>query len=54
MGLEINAGAGKLTSKLFIDAMGLFSPLAAQARAGVKPRGNLPGSGELCDGIRAK
>jgi lycopene cyclase CruP len=38
-GVEINAGTGKLTSKLFIDAMGHFSPLAAQARAGVKPEG---------------
>ena len=31
--------AGRLTSKLFIDAMGHFSPLAAQARAGAKPEG---------------
>ena len=38
-GVEITVGDGKLTSKLFIDAMGHFSPLAAQARAGVKPEG---------------
>ncbi len=38
-GVEIDAGAAQLTSKLFIDAMGHFSPLAAQARAGVKPEG---------------
>jgi lycopene cyclase CruP len=38
-GVEVAAGTGKLTSKLFIDAMGHFSPLAAQARAGVKPEG---------------
>lgn len=34
-----DAGSGQLTSKLLIDAMGHFSPLAAQARAGVKPQG---------------
>jgi lycopene cyclase CruP len=38
-GISINAGALVLTSKLFIDAMGHFSPLAAQARAGAKPEG---------------
>jgi lycopene cyclase CruP len=38
-GVDINVGESKLTSKLFIDAMGHFSPLAAQARAGVKPEG---------------
>jgi lycopene cyclase CruP len=38
-GVEIDAGEGKLTSQLFIDAMGHFSPLAAQARGGVKPEG---------------
>jgi lycopene cyclase CruP len=38
-GVEIDAGTGKLTSKLFIDAMGHFSPLAAQARTGAKPEG---------------
>jgi lycopene cyclase CruP len=38
-GVEIDAGAAQLTSKLFIDAMGHFSPLVAQARAGVKPEG---------------
>ena len=38
-GVEIDAGSGQLTSKLFIDAMGHFSPLAAQARAGLKPEG---------------
>jgi lycopene cyclase CruP len=38
-GIAINAGELALTSKLFIDAMGHFSPLAAQARAGVQPEG---------------
>ncbi len=38
-GVEIGLGEGQLTSKLFIDAMGHFSPLAAQARAGKKPEG---------------
>ena len=38
-GVTINAGTTQLTSKLFIDAMGHFSPLAAQARGGVKPEG---------------
>ncbi len=38
-GVAIDIGEGKLTSKLFIDAMGHFSPLAAQARAGKKPEG---------------
>jgi lycopene cyclase CruP len=38
-GVAVAASAGQLTSKLFIDAMGHFSPLAAQARAGVKPEG---------------
>jgi lycopene cyclase CruP len=38
-GVEISLGASQLTSKLFIDAMGHFSPLAAQARGNVKPEG---------------
>jgi lycopene cyclase CruP len=38
-GISISAGEVALTSKLFIDAMGHFSPLAAQARAGVQPEG---------------
>jgi lycopene cyclase CruP len=38
-GVAINVGASQLTSKLFIDAMGHFSPLAAQARGNVKPEG---------------
>jgi lycopene cyclase CruP len=38
-GVAISAGLHQLTSKLFIDAMGHFSPLAAQARTGVKPEG---------------
>jgi lycopene cyclase CruP len=38
-GVTVDVGDGKLTSKLFIDAMGHFSPLAAQARAGKKPEG---------------
>lgn len=38
-GVTISAGKQQLTSKLFIDAMGHFSPLAAQARTGVKPEG---------------
>jgi lycopene cyclase CruP len=38
-GVTIDLGEGQLTSKLFIDAMGHFSPLAAQARAGKKPEG---------------
>jgi lycopene cyclase CruP len=38
-GTTIKVGAGQLTSKLFVDAMGHFSPLAAQVRAGKKPEG---------------
>jgi lycopene cyclase CruP len=38
-GVAVDLGQGQLTSKLFIDAMGHFSPLAAQARAGKKPEG---------------
>ncbi len=38
-GVAIKLGSGQLTSKLIIDAMGHFSPLAAQARAGKKPEG---------------
>ncbi|WP_373539647.1 NAD(P)/FAD-dependent oxidoreductase [Chamaesiphon sp.] len=38
-GVEIAVKDATLTSKLFIDAMGHFSPIAAQARAGVKPEG---------------
>jgi lycopene cyclase CruP len=38
-GVAINVGTAQLTSKLFIDAMGHFSPLAAQARGNVKPEG---------------
>lgn len=38
-GVVINVGTSLLTSKLFIDAMGHFSPLAAQARGNVKPEG---------------
>lgn len=38
-GVEIAAGDRRLTSKLFIDAMGHFSPLAAQVRSGAKPEG---------------
>jgi lycopene cyclase CruP len=38
-GVAISLGASELTSKLFIDAMGHFSPLAAQARGNVKPEG---------------
>ncbi len=38
-GVTISAGTQQLTSKLFIDAMGHFSPLAAQARNGAKPEG---------------
>jgi lycopene cyclase CruP len=38
-GVAVAAVAGQLTGKLFIDAMGHFSPLAAQARAGAKPEG---------------
>jgi lycopene cyclase CruP len=38
-GVAISAGTHQLTSKLFIDAMGHFSPLAAQVRNGVKPEG---------------
>ncbi len=38
-GVEIKLGESELTSKLFIDAMGHFSPLAAQARGNVKPEG---------------
>jgi lycopene cyclase CruP len=38
-GVSISLGETQLTSKLFIDAMGHFSPLAAQARGAVKPEG---------------
>ncbi len=38
-GVAIDLGTGRLTSKLVIDAMGHFSPIAAQARAGKKPEG---------------
>ncbi len=38
-GVEISLGSAQLTSKLFVDAMGHFSPLAAQARGNVKPEG---------------
>jgi lycopene cyclase CruP len=38
-GVAIDVGTSQLTSKLFIDAMGHFSPLAAQARGNVKPEG---------------
>jgi lycopene cyclase CruP len=38
-GVAIKVGTAQLTSKLFIDAMGHFSPLAAQARGNVKPEG---------------
>jgi lycopene cyclase CruP len=38
-GVAISAGAMSCNSKLFIDAMGHFSPLAAQARDGQKPEG---------------
>jgi lycopene cyclase CruP len=38
-GVEVKLGESELTAKLFIDAMGHFSPLAAQARGNVKPEG---------------
>jgi lycopene cyclase CruP len=38
-GVAVSLGESELTSKLFIDAMGHFSPLAAQARGGAKPEG---------------
>jgi lycopene cyclase CruP len=38
-GVSVSLGTAELTSKLFIDAMGHFSPLAAQARGDVKPEG---------------
>jgi lycopene cyclase CruP len=38
-GVAMGIGETQLTSKLFIDAMGHFSPLAAQARGNVKPEG---------------
>ena len=38
-GVEISVGNAAITSKLFIDAMGHFSPLAAQARGDVQPEG---------------
>jgi lycopene cyclase CruP len=38
-GVSINLGEAALTSKLFIDAMGHGSPVAAQARGSVKPEG---------------
>ncbi len=38
-GVEVKLGESQLTAKLFIDAMGHFSPLAAQARGNVKPEG---------------
>jgi lycopene cyclase CruP len=38
-GVTISAGKEVLTSKLFIDGMGHFSPLAAQVRNGEQPEG---------------
>jgi lycopene cyclase CruP len=38
-GVAIKLGEAELTAKLFIDAMGHFSSLAAQARGNVKPEG---------------
>jgi lycopene cyclase CruP len=38
-GVAISLSETALTSKLFIDAMGHFSPLAAQARGDMKPEG---------------
>ena len=38
-GVAVSLTEAELTSKLFIDAMGHFSPLAAQARGDVKPEG---------------
>jgi lycopene cyclase CruP len=38
-GVATSIGTSQLTSKLLIDAMGHFSPIAAQARAGQKPEG---------------
>jgi lycopene cyclase CruP len=38
-GVAVSLAEAELTSKLFIDAMGHFSPLAAQARGDVKPEG---------------
>ena len=38
-GVTVEAGEYKLTTKLLIDAMGHFSPIAKQARSGEKPEG---------------
>jgi lycopene cyclase CruP len=38
-GVEVSVGSATLTSQLFIDAMGHFSPLAAQVRGNVQPEG---------------
>ena len=38
-GVAIKLESAELTAKLFIDAMGHFSPLAAQARGNIKPEG---------------
>ncbi len=38
-GITVEAGEYKLTTRLLIDAMGHFSPIAKQARSGEKPEG---------------
>lgn len=38
-GITVEAGEHKLTTRLLIDAMGHFSPIAKQARSGKKPDG---------------
>ena len=38
-GVEVKAGEKSLTSRLLLDAMGHFSPIAKQARKGAKPEG---------------
>jgi len=38
-GVTVEAGENKLTTKLLIDAMGNFSPIAKQGRSGEKPEG---------------
>ncbi len=52
-GVTISADKHHLTSKLFIDAMGHFSPLAAQVRQGAKPEGICLVVGSCAEGFDA-
>jgi lycopene cyclase CruP len=50
--VTLHTEAGEpLTSRLLVDAMGHFSPIAAQVRQGRKPDGVCPGGGHLRHGL---